>query len=137
MKENLRNNDEESSSQSKVSYSSTVIKSSAKAELNLLSELLGLEDRSSDKEDNKHFKINLFPVSTFEMKDSNDDEYSTIEESKAESNFIIFDIDGTADAKSISKYMDDLGLNDSKSTNVAGSKATDYNDLLDLMDSAK
>ena len=104
------------------------MKSSAKQELNLLADLLGMGTESSGgskSSDIKPFKINLFPDNNFDSKNSG---------SKS-SNFINIDIDGSAGAKSFETYMSELKLEDDEK---ADSKALDDDDdLLALMDSAK
>lgn len=102
------------------------MKSSAKQELNLLADLLGMGAESSGGSkgsDIKPFKINLFPDSSFDSKHSG---------SKSSSNFINIDIDGSAGAKSFETYMSELKLDDEK----AEGKDVDDDDLLALMDSA-
>lgn len=93
---------------------------SAKAELNMLADLLGIG--GSKDSDEKPFKFNLFP----------DDGYSSSEGKGVETGVLNFDIDGTAGAKSVQRYMEDLDLKD----DPKGSKLDD-DDLLALMDSQK
>ena len=107
------------------------MKSSAKQELNLLADLLGMgaaADASSCAKgsDIKPFKINLFPDSNFDEKGSG---------SKSSSNFINIDIDGSAGAKSFDTYMSELKLDDADSK-AEGKDGDDDDDLLALMDSA-
>jgi hypothetical protein len=81
-----------------------IVQSTASAELNMLADLLGLGASAKD-DDDKPFKISLFP----------DDGYSSSADSKSSgprSDFIILDIDGTVGAKSVARYMEDLGLSD-------------------------
>lgn len=96
--------------------------SSAKAELSMLADLLGMGGSTAKESEDKPFKFSLFP----------DDDYSS--ESKSSSNFIMFDIDGSAGSKTVQQYMDELNLKDepksSKETN------DDDDDLLALMDSS-
>lgn len=108
----------------------------AKSELNMLSGMLGMNHDADDKAVmNKTFHINLFPESTFDMKgDSSDPETST---DNYDSNFIILDIDATADSKSMVDYFKSFDLDDSKPLNSAENKSNDFDDLLALMDSAK
>lgn len=99
-------------------------KSMAKAELNMLANLLGVSDSKGEKAD-VNFKLNLFPESlVFDAKESSED--------AEDSNFIMIDIDGTADAKSLKKYMEALDLHEKSGNDM---KLDD--DLLSLMDSAK
>lgn len=107
--------------QTRVNSSS--LKSSAKAELTLLSDLLGM---AKDDHDSKPFKINLFPNHGGNSKESAGSDEA--------GNYIHFDIDASADAKSVERYMMELDLEDSK----AGSKYDeDEDDLLALMDDSK
>lgn len=127
----------------KITVPTRVSKSSAKAELTMLSDLLGISDYNSSKADSKNndklFKINLFPNQQFHNSanakeyDENEDNYSI-----SDNQFITVDFDGAADAKNIEYYMNTLDLKD----NSAGSKSDnkdeeDEDDLLALMDSAK
>ena len=87
----------------------------------------------SDTADAKSFKINLFPDSGGFMKSDgskgNDDENS---------NYIMIDIDGTADSKTFDRYMEDLDLKEPQGGDRAGSKNdAEEDDLLALMDSCK
>lgn len=120
------------------------MKSTAKAELNLLADLLGISHSSSSKEvmdsDVKPFKINLFPDNTF------DDKYegkksSSNEESGSGGGYILIDIDGTCGAKTFQEYLNDLKLqdDDEKDTKRHADRKNvedDDDDLLALMDSA-
>jgi hypothetical protein len=114
---------------------------SAKAEISLLSDLIGT--RSSKDDDSKPLKLNLFPTSTFgggsskcfggDFDDEDDDDgYNG-------SSVIMIDIDGTSGAKTVQRYMEDLNLGDSKAeAKDAKSEGDDEDDdLLALMDSAK
>lgn len=99
--------------------------SSAKRELTLLADLLGMgagESKRGDEE--KPFKFNLFP-GAMDEKES---------ESKSDgAGFIMIDIDGTAGGKTFDEYLHELDLGESK----ADSKLDEDDDLLALMDSAK
>lgn len=102
----------------------TQLGSSAKKELTLLADLLGMGAGDKREDDEKQFKFNLFP-GAIEAKES---------ESKSEgAGFIMIDIDGTAGGKTFDEYLQELDLKDSKSC----SKYDDDDDLLALMDSAK
>lgn len=120
------------SAQAKSSLASRAdMKSSAKQELNLLADLLGMGAADADPcakgSDIKPFKINLFP-------DSNFDEKGSGSKSSSSSNFINIDIDGSAGAKSFETYMSELKLNDDKAEGKGCDE--DDDDLLALMDSA-
>ena len=108
------------------------MKSSAKQELNLLADLLGMgavdSNAGAKGSDIKPFKINLFP-------DSNFDEKGSGSKSSSSSNFINIDIDGSAGAKSFETYMSELKLDDA-SDKAEGKGIDDDDDLLALMDSA-
>ena len=111
------------------------MKSSAKQELNLLADLLGMganADGSASAKGNdiKPFKINLFPDSNF------DDKNSGSKASASGSNFINIDIDGSAGAKSFESYMNELNLVDDEKAQSKGMD-DEEEDLLALMDSAK
>eukprot|EP01038_Epipyxis_sp_PR26KG_P012081 gene12081-16167_t len=137
------------SSQSKLAKSSSPrqAKSSAKAELTLLSDLLGFsyDDKAGSKDTQKPFKINLFANQPFvessskgetDLPDENDTNDRLEEEEYSKYTFI--DIDGTADAKTIDSYMKSLGLDDgAKSSASAKGTDRDDDDLLALMDGAK
>ena len=105
---------------------SKVVASSAKAELTMLSDLLGLGLGSGSKEDHinegRNFKVNLFP-DTF-ASDSKD----------GDSGFIMIDIDASG-SKSIDAYMSELGLKESKAQSKVVA-ADDEDDLLAMMDAA-
>lgn len=111
---------------------SKISQASAKAELTMLSDLLGIgvgggggSKGSSDVADDKEFKINLFPDSSFnsDSKDSKD-------------GLILIDIDASG-TKSVDSYMAELGFKDGGGTG-ADSKlaADDDDDLLAMMDAA-
>ena len=102
-----------------------VSSSSAKKELGLLANLLGISDKADAEE--KPFKFNLFPGGGGD-KDQGEDS----------GNFIMIDIDGSAGGKTLNDYLQDLDLKD-EDFKAAGSKgsAEDEDDLLALMDSAK
>ena len=107
---------------------SKVTASSAKAELTMLSDLLGLHGGSKDDHmnDNKNFKVNLFP-DTF-ASDSKDDDRNT--------GFIMIDIDASG-SKSIDAYMSELGLKESKAQSKGSAVVDDdEDDLLAMMDAA-
>ena len=100
--------------------------SSAKDEINLLADLLGMGYGSSKMEaDAKPFKINLFPDNMFGDKGS-----------ESKSSMIMIDIDGAAGAKTMTQYMDDLDLKDDPKADRKGGGDDDDDDLLALMDSA-
>jgi hypothetical protein len=104
-------------------------RSSAKGELTLLSDLLGVKSNCKDDPESKPMKLNLFPSSGFESNgDWEDDDYN-------ESSTIIIDIDGGRDTKTVQRYLDDLDFNDAKAESK-GSIEEDDDDLLALMDSA-
>lgn len=102
------------------------VKSSAKAEINLLSDLLGFKSGGKDEMDIKPLRLNLFPTSNFDTKDGEEDSYG-------EGSTIMIDIDGRKDAKTVQKYMEDLDFNDEKAESKGGEEE---DDLLALMDSA-
>lgn len=110
----------------KRNFDAPQAKSSAKAELNLLADLLGMGVSSKGEVAAKPFKINLFPDNSFEEKGSS---------AKASSNFIAIDIDGAAGAKTLDGYMRELKLKDEDDMKAA-CKGDDDDDLLALMDSA-
>jgi hypothetical protein len=116
---------------------SAITATSAKAELNMLADLLGLgivQDTKSDNSEGKHFKINLFPDSGF---DSKNDNFEGEAKHSDHTGMIVLDIDATADAKSLQSYLEQLDFNDSKPEKQSDSKYDDDDDLLALMDSAK
>jgi hypothetical protein len=84
----------------------------------------------------KHFKINLFPDSGFDQKGGDGKEGGDGGDgSGGSSNFIMIDLDATADAKTMQSYMEDLDLKDDVKASAKG--GDDEDDLLALMDSAK
>lgn len=95
--------------------------SSAKAELSMLADLLGIGGGGAKESEEKPFKFSLFP----------DDDYSA--EGKSTSNFIMFDIDGSAGSKTVQQYMDELNLKDEPKSSKG---CDDDDDLLALMDSS-
>lgn len=128
--------------------------STAKAELTLLSDLLGISSDSKAGADSKtehsKFKINLFPNRAFHDScakaaagggdadaDDDDDDYAE----DGSSGILILDIDATAGSKSVEDYMSALDLKDTGrgADTKAGAKGgnDDDDDLLALMDSAK
>eukprot|EP00604_Paraphysomonas_vestita_P000593 CAMPEP_0174825730 /NCGR_PEP_ID=MMETSP1107-20130205/43056_1 /TAXON_ID=36770 /ORGANISM="Paraphysomonas vestita, Strain GFlagA" /LENGTH=203 /DNA_ID=CAMNT_0016057641 /DNA_START=819 /DNA_END=1430 /DNA_ORIENTATION=+ len=133
------------------------MKSTAKAELNLLADLLGMSNSSSSKElesDAKPFKINLFPDNTFDDRfdgkktSSSGSKGSSDGNSGGSSGYILIDIDGTCGAKTFDEYLNDLKLRDDDETDEKGSRrrggddkhgnkndGDDEDDLLSLMDS--
>jgi len=107
---------------------------SAKAEISLLSDLIGI--KSSKEEDSKPLKLNLFPTSSFGgSKESDYDE----DDGYNGSSIIMLDIDGSSGAKTVQRYMEDLDLRDSKAEAKDSRSGDDdeEDDLLALMDSAK
>jgi hypothetical protein len=119
-------------------YSSEV---SAKAELSVLAELLGVAPSSPSRSgskaaDDKPFRINLFPAqgNGFHAKETDGDKGGDDYDPDGGNSFIMFDIDATAGAKTIESYMEDLDLQEDADFK-AGAK--DDDDLLSLMDSAK
>ncbi len=115
---------------------------SAKAELSVLAELLGVGPSSPTKTgsksiEDKPFKINLFPTqgNGFNAKETDDDKGCDDYDPDGGNSFIMFDIDATAGAKTIETYLEDLDLKDNADFK-AGAKEDD-DDLLALMDSAK
>jgi hypothetical protein len=119
------------SSKKKLRSSQCDAKSSAKAELNMLADLLGMNSSTSssskDDSDAKPFKLNLFPDS-FDSKGGDE---------KGGNSIIMIDIDGAADSKSLSYYMEELDLKEDYKADAKGSSIDDEDDLLSLMDSAK
>eukprot|EP00428_Durinskia_dybowskii_P084392 CAMPEP_0170441914 /NCGR_PEP_ID=MMETSP0117_2-20130122/47144_1 /TAXON_ID=400756 /ORGANISM="Durinskia baltica, Strain CSIRO CS-38" /LENGTH=348 /DNA_ID=CAMNT_0010702479 /DNA_START=179 /DNA_END=1222 /DNA_ORIENTATION=- len=82
---------------------------SAKAELTLLSDLLGVTTkRTEGKSEDRLFKINLFPNESFQQnKDGGDSKYDS-----SSSGMITIDFDAAAGAKTLSAYMEELDLDD-------------------------
>jgi hypothetical protein len=137
------------------------MKSTAKAELNLLADLLGISHTASAKGDSgsgsgggsmdsdvKPFKINLFPDNTF------DEKYEGKKSSGAggddgsgsgsgSAGYILIDIDGTCGAKTFQEYLNDLKLQDDDEkgggakgrADGKGGEEEEDDDLLALMDS--
>ncbi len=125
-----------SSATSAVSRSAVAgTQTTAKAELSLLSDLLGMSTAGGDKGgDSRGFRINLFPDTSIDSKGGDDKDGS------GSGGVIHIDIDACADAKSMSRYMEELDLKDedySSSSCRASAKDEDEDDLLALMDSAK
>ena len=103
-------------------------KSSAKAELNLLSDILGMKSTKEDA-DTKPMKLNLFPSSF--MKEDEDESYDG-------SSIIVLNIDAASESKTIQQYMRELDFDDAKSDSKYEQKTIDDDDdLLALMDSVK
>ena len=129
-------------SEGKESSPGKINKSSAKAELSMLSDLLGISDYNSAKADSKTsekmFKINLFPNQHFQNSSSAAKEFDENEEgySIGDNQFITIDFDGAADAKNIEYYMNTLDLKESDKK-AENKNDDDDDDLLALMDSAK
>lgn len=128
--------------------------STAKAELTLLSDLLGMSSPDSKAADAKSahskFKINLFPNRAFhnscakaEAGDGGTENSDEDEDYSADSGngILILDIDATAGSKSVEDYMRALDLKDTgradAKAGAKGGEAEDEDDLLALMDSAK
>jgi hypothetical protein len=101
----------------------------------MLADLLGISSSPAKGEapanEAKHFKINLFPDSGFDLKGGDEGKDS----GDGGSNFIIIDLDATADAKTLASYIEDLDLKDDVKASAKG--GDDDDDLLALMDSAK
>lgn len=121
------------------------MKSTAKAELNLLADLLGISHSSSAKEgmesDVKPFKVNLFPDNTFDDKYEGKKSSVSDEGGSGNAGYILIDIDGTCGAKTFQEYLNDLKLQDDDDKDVKGhadrkGALDDDDDLLALMDSA-
>lgn len=131
---------------------------SAKAELNLLSDLLGVSTgkRGEKKTDDRLFKINLFPNEAFHGGAKGEDGDSKGAYDGPGSGLITIDIDAAAGAKTLSSYMEDLDFDDdedaaadAKGTGGGGDRGSsrgggyrgegelDEDDLLALMDSVK
>jgi hypothetical protein len=122
-------------------------KESARAELTMLADLLGVSpSEAADSKDAKSaFRIDLFPNSSF----VNGERTAKADETTDEGDFIMIDIDAAANndyKTNMEMYMRDLDLGDA-SDSKAGSKESghtrkggdddDDDDLLALMDSAK
>ena len=121
-------------------------KVSAKAELSLLSDLLGAKSPAKSAKDDsselKPLKLNLFPSSSAFSKE--DDSGDADDEEYYRTGMITIDIDGASDAKTMTERLKDLDFNDDDETDTkAEGKARsdgdedDEDDLLALMDSAK
>ena len=89
----------------------------------------------SDAADSKAFKINLFPDTGAFMK--GEGEGSSKGGDDDSSNFIMIDIDGTADSKTFERYLQDLDLKEDGDSADAKQTLEDEDDLLSLMDSCK
>lgn len=109
-----------------------ITSSSAKAELNLLADILGVgssskatskgEDEGVDEKGSGTFRINLFPEEKNNPTSGGDGD-----------GMIFIDIDTAADAKTVQAYLMELRLDEE-----AGAKGSDdEDDLLALMDSVK
>jgi hypothetical protein len=122
------------------------MKSTAKAELNLLADLLGISHSSSAKEgmesDVKPFKVNLFPDNSFDDKYEGKKSSASEEGGSGSAGYILIDIDGTCGAKTFQEYLNDLKLQDDDDDKDTKGHADrkgaddDDDDLLALMDSA-
>jgi hypothetical protein len=112
-------------------HSTKVSSSSAKQELTLLADLLGFGGEKRH-EDEKPFKINLFPDSR-----GFDDKDSDAKDEGGNSGFIMIDIDGTAGGKTFDEYLRDLDLKDDAKVDLKDEGKAEDDDLLALMDSAK
>lgn len=89
----------------------------------------------SDAADSKAFRINLFPDTGAFMK--NEGGGSSKGGDSDNSNFIMIDIDGTADSKTFERYLQDLDLKDDGDKAGAKESIDEEDDLLSLMDSCK
>lgn len=98
-------------------------KSSAKLELNLLADMLGLSSSESSSEKSVPWRVNLFPDTNADSKHSQSNTFDN-------ETFIMLDIDGAADSKSVNDYLDKFQLDSIQSDSKA-------DDLLSLMDSSK
>mmetsp|Transcript_25661 Transcript_25661/g.43035 ORF Transcript_25661/g.43035 Transcript_25661/m.43035 type:complete len:463 (-) Transcript_25661:102-1490(-) len=125
---------------------------SAKAELTLLSDLLGISGGASSAkggtssapaDKDKLFRINLFPNEGFQAKDAEGGAKDS--SGGGGGDLITIDIDAAAGAKSMSTYMEELDWDDELGNSGAmaaadakgGAQEEDEDDLLALMDSAK
>lgn len=104
-----------------------ITSSSAKKELTLLADLLGISGQDKKYDDEKPFRFNLFPDLRFEGKEEHGGK------DDGSNGFIMVDLDGTAGGKTFDEYLKDLDLKDTKTSH----KIDDDEDLLSLMDSAK
>lgn len=122
--------------------------SSAKAELSLLSELLGVSStKTAGSKDEKGLRLNFGTVTNrdFASKEDDDADVASSKETAdskdgTEALFITIDIDASVGAKTVEGYMRDLDLKDDYDTRKAerkGAAEDDDDDLLALMDSAK
>ena len=113
---------------------SGITSKSAKQELNMLSDLLGISVGAKHEAEAKPFKINLFPDLNFDKADGKDSGSGS-----ASSNIIIIDIDGSADTKSFNRYLQELNLDDEKDAKPGRKIVADEeeDDLLALMDASK
>ena len=126
---------------------------SAKAELTLLSDLLGVTTakRAEGKHsDDRLFKINLFPNEAFhQSKDDSEGAKGDAPTGSSSSGLITIDIDAAAGAKSLSSFIEDwddeeddrhsgrVDYSADAKPGYAGEGEVDEDDLLALMDSAK
>ena len=95
----------------------------------------GLNSSSkSDIAESKAFRINLFPDTDGFMKGDGGGSKGSDDEGSGSSNFIMIDIDGTADSKTFERYMQDLNLEEEGGRAKQGPDEED--DLLALMDSS-
>lgn len=95
----------------------------------------GLNSTSkSDIAESKAFRINLFPDTDGFMKGDGGGSKGSDDEGGGSSNFIMIDIDGTADSKTFQRYMQDLDLEEEGGRAKQGPDEDD--DLLALMDSS-
>lgn len=119
---------------------------SAKAELTLLSDLLGVTSarRGDKRSEDRLFKINLFPNESFAQEKDSDSKSSS---SLYEAGGITIDIDAASGAKSLHSYIEDLDWDDDEELGAeysadakegsGGGYGDEDDDLLALMDSAK
>jgi hypothetical protein len=97
---------------------------------------MGVSGAKSDMAESKAFRINLFPDTDAFMKS----EGGGSKGDSDSSNFIMIDIDGTADSKTFERYMQDLDLKEETGGGRVGAKSVhdeEEDDLLALMDSCK
>lgn len=98
----------------------------------------GTPSSKSDMGESKAFRINLFPDTDGFMKSEGGGSGSKGDSES--SNFIMIDIDGTADSKTFERYIEDLDLKEESEGGRAGAKNShdeEEDDLLALMDSCK
>jgi hypothetical protein len=120
-------------SQTKSNYSSSgtsVSQASAKQELSLLANLLGVSSSPSSSKPTEKKESNVFQINNLFGLSSKDGD------GDGEGGMMTINIDATADSKTISQYMNDLDLND-QPKDSKGCDGDDMDDLLDLMDMAK